>query len=353
MGLAAARKLAQGVAIKLQQGVDPIKERKALRGEKRDDNEKTRMTLKRAVTTYLSAKKSAWSKDQKDKWETSFKHHVYPKFGTAHVNQIDDATVRQILEPIWDTKTATAKQLRRKLELVLGWAAYMGYRPRGENPAAWKDRLDTHFGKGKNTQNRAALLYQEIPAFMKALQEKGTIAAYAFQFLILTAARTDDVLSAKWDQINLDKNVWTIPGRGTVKMMKDFPVPLSDPAIAILREMEKIRTSEYIFPGQVENQPLNESVLRWVKTDLKRPDMTPHGCRSTFKTWASEETDFENIVSEMALAHVIDSKVEAAYRRGVLFTKRTGLMKAWGEYCIPPTSDTTGNVVPPKRVKNV
>lgn len=336
ISLSSARKAAEQVAVKLIAGIDPIQDRKRLRNQVRDSNEKTKMTLKRTIQTYISIKKSAWTKPQKEKWEQSFIHHVYPKHGNKHIAEVDDQTIRNILQPIWDSKHQTAKQLRAKLEAVLAWAAYMNYRTKGQNPATWKNALDTHFSANQKKENRPALPYQNVKTFIGQLKQKDTVAARAFEFLILTAVRTEDAITAKWDHIDLKTNTWTIPGRNTAKMKKDFQVPLSKQAVNLIKEMQKIRINDYVFPGTRKNAPLTESTLRQLKETLGYDKtVTVHGFRSAFKDWCSEETDYPNEVSEMALAHTIANGVEAAYRRGELLKKRTKLMQAWADYIEP------------------
>ena len=334
IGLSGARRLAEGVAMQLVQGIDPIKARRAQRALKRDSDAKTRMTLKRAISTYLSIKKSKWGKAQKDKWESPLRLHVYPKFGGKHVSEVDEKVVRAILEPLWGDREATARKIRERLYSVLQWGMYMGHIPRGPNPAEWKDALDTHFQAGKKTINRAAMPYVEVPGFMKALTDKTTVAAKALRFLILTATRTNEVLGAMWSEIDLDGKIWTIPG-SRMKSGKEHKVPLSSSAITIIESMQAVQISDYVFPGTMNDQPLDETILRYVKTQMGYNSITIHGFRSSFKDWCSEETDYPNEVSEMALAHSINSAVEAAYRRGSLFKKRIQLMGDWGKYCSP------------------
>jgi integrase len=331
ISLKSARELAEAQSVKLQAGEDPIECRRAAKGQKRDADDRTRMTLKHCVGVYLRMKRSTWSKTQKDKWEGVFRENVYPKYGTLHINAIDDGTVRRILEPIWDTKTTAAKQLRRKLETVLAWAQYMKYRPPGANPAAWANALELHFGDGKRAGNRPSLPYQQMPAFMKGLVQDKSLPACALRFLILTAARSDDVLKARWSQVDLSEKVLTIPGRGTDKMRKDLPIPLSDAAVAVLKDMKKIKVSDYLFPGVQDNKPLNNGALRELLLD--RPDITAHGMRATFRSWADDETDYDHDIKEMALGHKVKNDTEGAYRRTTMYKKRVALMADWGNYC--------------------
>lgn len=331
ISLSGARRLAEQVAITLALGHDPIKQRNAQRALKRDASEATRLTLKRTITTYLAAKKSKWSKAQKDKWEDPLRLHVYPKFGAKPVTEIDEKTIRSILEPLWSTKEATAKKIRSRLASVLAWAMYMNYLPRGPNPAEWKDALDTHFQETTKVNNRAAMPYAQVPAFMKELRTKGGVTSSALQFLILTATRTKETLEATWSEIDLTNKVWTIPA-SRMKTGKEHKVPLPETALAILSEMQTIKVSDYIFPGTLNNQPLDQTIFRYLKGQMGHKGITIHGFRSAFKDWAADETDYPNEVSEMALAHAVPNAVEAAYRRGALLKKRISLMNDWADF---------------------
>jgi integrase len=228
-----------------------------------------------------------------------------------------------------------------------------GYRT-GENPARWRGHLDHLLAaptKINKVTHRPALRYSDIGKFMDDLGKQGGIAVNPLRFLILTAARTNEVLGMSWDEVNFAERTWTVPASRT-KGGREHVVPLPDAAIAILRDMEEIRRGDYVFEGAKQARPLSPMSLLMLLRRMNRGDITSHGFRSTFRDWAAERTNYENHVVEMALAHAIPSAVEAAYRRGVLLDKRRQLMDEWAEYCATPSApDTTKVVVPIRRRK--
>jgi integrase len=239
------------------------------------------------------------------------------------------------LEPIWQTKSETASRLRGRIESVLDWATVRGYR-RGENPARWRGHLDKLLparAKIQKVEHHPALPYSEIADFVAPLRGQEGIAARALGFLILTAARTGEIIGARWDEFDLKDKIWVVPG-ARMKASREHRVPLSGPALAILKQMNEIRESDFVFPGGKKSKPLSNMAMLAVLKRLGRNDLTAHGFRSTFRDWAAERTNFPREVVEMALAHTIENKVEAAYRRGDLFQKRRQLMEAWARFCV-------------------
>jgi len=250
----------------------------------------------------------------------------------------------KVLEPIWAKKPETASRLRGRIESILDWAKTRGYRS-GENPARWRGHLENLFparSKLRKVQHLAALPYPQIPDFMKALEQQAGEQSRALHFAILTAARTAEVLGARWNEIDLRAGVWTVPAV-RMKAGREHRVPLSDGAMALLGK--RGHGEDYLFKAAIKGKPLHDmlSVLR----RMGRSDITAHGFRSTFRDWAAEQTSFPGEVAEAALAHVVGDKVEAAYRRGDLFEKRRRLMEAWGGYC--SGSAQAGDVVPIRR----
>jgi integrase len=205
----------------------------------------------------------------------------------------------------------------------------------GENPARWRGHLDhllPRRSKVRKVEHHAALPYAEIASFMMRLRERDAIAARALEFTILTVGRTGEVLGARWDEIDIANKIWTVPA-DRMKAGKEHRVPLSGPAITVLTVMSRVRQNEHVFPGDRRATLSNTSMLMLMRR-MNRGDLTTHGFRSTFRDWAAEFTDFPNEVVEMALAHLVGNKVEAAYRRGDLFEKRRRLMSAWAAYCV-------------------
>jgi len=254
-------------------------------------------------------------------------------FGSSPVQAIDLALVMKALEPIWTTKSETASRLRGRIEAVLDWATVSGYR-KGENPARWRGHLGKLLparAKIQKVEHHPALSYSEIGGFMEKLRTQEGIAARALEVLILTATRTGEVIGAEWDEINLSERVWVIP-EARMKAGREHRIPLSGRALATLEQMNGIRESDFVFPGGKKGKPLSNMAMLAVLKRMKRDDLTAHGFRSTFRDWAAERTNFPREVVEMALAHTIENKVEAAYRRGDLFQKRTQLMEAWARF---------------------
>ena len=237
-------------------------------------------------------------------------------------------------EPVWSKKPETATRLRARIERVLDWATVRGYRD-GDNPARWRHHLDKLLPKRSRVRmvkHHPALPYTALPVFVTELRAQEGIGARALEFLILTAARTGEVIGAKWSEINLKEKVWTVPAE-RMKSKKEHRVPLSNRALAVIEAMRKDHPSEYVFPGERESKPLSNMAMLAVLRRMERRDVVPHGFRSTFRDWAAERTNYPREVAEAALAHTIADKVEAAYRRGDLFGKRERLMIEWARYC--------------------
>lgn len=252
------------------------------------------------------------------------------------VDEIDTEAVLAVLQPLWQTRPETASRLRGRVEAVLDAARAKGHIPRNEaNPARWKGHLDKLLPK-RGTLSRghhAALPYSDVPAFIAKLREKEAMAARALEFTILTAARSGEVLGARWEEINLAAKVWTVPAN-RMKAAREHRVPLSDRAADIIEELAEGKTSDCVFPGQRSARPLSSMALEIV---LRRMNIeaTTHGFRSSFRDWAGEATPRE--IAEAALAHTIGDKAEQAYRRGDALDKRRKLMDAWASYCQPAT----------------
>jgi integrase len=262
------------------------------------------------------------------------------------VHAIDTGLVIKALEPIWTTIPETASRTRGRIELVLDWATARGYR-KGDNPARWRGHLDHLLpsrAKLQKVKHHAALPYADVGAFMAELRAQPGTAARALEFLILTAARRGEVLGARWDEIDLNGAVWTIPG-ARMKGGREHRVPLSEPAVAVLKSMAAVRHGDHVFPGR-GRAVLSTMAFTYLLRRMGRDDgFTVHGCRSTFRDWAAECTSFPNEVLEMALAHAVGNKVEAAYRRGDLVEKRRRLMDEWAAFCKRPAATELDNVI--------
>jgi integrase len=268
--------------------------------------------------------------------------YAYPILGEIPVADVDTGQVLAVLEPFWRTKPETATRVRGRMEAVLDYAQTLGWRT-GENPARWKGRLSNALparAKVAPVKHHAALPWGEIGAFMEELRAQSSVAGFALQFTILTAARSGEALGARWGEIDLASALWTVPA-ARMKAGAEHRVPLSPAAVQVLEKARAVRRKdgddEFVFPGLSEGRPLSGMAMAMVLRRMKRGDLTVHGFRSSFRDWAAERTSYPGEVVEMALAHAVANKVEAAYRRGDLFEKRRRLMKEWATFCAQPS----------------
>jgi integrase len=314
-------------------GIDPIEQRKHQRQATRLAAMKV-TTFGACVEQYLQTHDAAWKNHKhRYQWRMTLTGYCKPLLDLP-VGSIDTNLVLSCLTPLWKTKTETAARLRGRIERILSWAKGRGLRD-GENPARWNGHLDEMLaapGKIAKTKHLAALPYAELPVFVGELRAHHSLAARGLEFTILTAVRTGETLGATWDEIDMEAKVWTIPA-ARMKGGREHRVPLVPRALAILDSLP--RNGVRVFP--LSDRAMIDLLRRM------RPGITTHGMRSAFKDFSAEKTNFPNIVSEMALAHTIGDKVEAAYRRGDLFMKRTKLMQSWSDYCAKPAR--TGEVV--------
>jgi integrase len=328
--LAEARAKARDARRLLLDKVDPIEARRAQYRERLLETARGK-PFRECAEAYIASHEAGWRDPRSHRqWVRSLTSYVYPRFGDLPVAAIDTALVLAALEPIWRTKPETASRVRGRIESILDWARVRGYRT-GENPARWRGHLD-HLLPARNRVRRvkhfAALPYAELPALMARLRDQRGAPAAGLEFLILTAARTNEVLGARWGEI--DGNVWTVPAE-RMKSGKPHRVPLSDRAVELLASLP--REGEFIFVGAGTSATSNPHQLKRALHRMGYDNITVHGFRSCFRDWAAETTTHPNHVVEMALAHVIGNGVESAYRRGDLFEKRRQLMQDWSEYC--------------------
>jgi len=330
--LARARELAGQARGKLAEGINPKDARRSSVGA----------TFGECADRLIEAMRPAWRNGKHAaQWEMTLRDYAAP-LRRLPVDKITTDDVLLVLKLLWNDKPETASRLRGRIERVLDAAKAQGLR-NGENPARWRGHLDQLLPKRQRLTrgHHAAMSYAEVPAFMSALQARQATAALALEFAILTAARSGEVLGARWDEFDLDRAVWTIPGT-RMKAGREHRVPLLRRALKIPKAMHEARSGDFVFPGHKPGRPLSAMALEMVLRRMKIEDATVHGFRSAFRDWAAECTNFPNEVCEAALAHVIENKVEAAYRRGDLFDKRRKLMEAWAAYCATPKA---GNIV--------
>lgn len=349
ISLADARELALGLRQKVRAGINPLEERQQKAAEALAAAQAAQIagiTFKATADAYIGANEASWRNDKhRQQWRNTLATYVYPVMGELPVAEIATAHVLQILEPIWKDKPETASRIRGRIETVLDAAKARGYRE-GENPARWRGHIAQILpARSKLSRgHHKAMPYEAIPAFMAQLRKREALAALALEFVILTATRTNEVLGAKWTEVDLDKAIWTIPAK-RMKAGKEHRVPLSPRAVEILEAVKPL-SKEWLFPaakgGKLSSMAMS-MLLRRMDVDV-----TVHGFRSGFRDWAAECTGYAHEVCEMALAHVIANKAEAAYRRGDLFDKRRKLMEAWATYCAMPAK-AAGTTVRPIR----
>jgi integrase len=348
VGLAEARDKAIEARRLLAAGIDPIEARRVERAKSEIVAAKV-LSFKDAAERYIQAHKAGWRNPKhRRQWSSTLETYVYPQFGVVAIDAVDVDMVLNAIEPIWTVTPETASRVRGRIERIIDWAKARGYR-RGENPARWRGHLENLLpkrSKVRRVEHHAALPYGEIADFIDQLRSQKGTAARALEFAILTAARTSEVLGATWAEFDIADKLWTLPP-DRMKAGKEHRVPLSDSAMSVITEMAAIRCSEYVFPGAQVGRPLSNMALLMTLRRMGRSDLTAHGFRSTICDWAAEQTNFPREVAEMALAHAVGDKVEAAYRRGDLFQKRRRLMDAWAAYCA--SSPKGASIVPIRR----
>jgi integrase len=333
VSLAEAREKAGLYRKTARAGGDPIAEHRKARVLAPTFQEAARLVHAQHSRAWINPKHAA-------QWINTLAQYVFPIFGDSRVDQIGSGDVLKALSPIWLSKPETARRVRQRIRAVFDWAKAAGHRG-GDNPVDGVARaLPRQTDRGGHF---AAMPYAEVPRFLRALRESGVdeTTNLAFEFLILTAARTGEVLGARSDEVDLVAATWTIPAART-KTRREHRVPLPPRAIEIIRRARELSAgSDLLFPGRSVHKPLSNMVFLNALGRMKL-DVTAHGFRSAFRDWAAERTSFPNEVAEMALAHTIKNKAEAAYRRGDLLEKRRALMETWCNYVVSKSGPTSG-----------
>ena len=351
--LAGARKKAQTLRALLENGIDPQKDRAERLTQQRLEDARA-MTFQQCAETFIATRENGWRNPKhRQQWRNTLSVYVYPILGKLPVASVDVPLVLKVLHQsvpakrgkkaglLWDARPDTAARVRGRIEAVLDWAKVNQYR-QGENAARWQGNLGMILKKARTVKHHAALPDAEIKTFLRDIRKEPGVATLALQFLIFMAARTGEVLGARWSEIDETAAIWTVPAE-RMKAGREHRVPLTAPALAVLAKAKLLRRADdYVFPGRKNKASLSNMALLALMRRADWGDMTAHGMRSTFRDWAAEETNFPGDVAEMALAHAVSDKVEAAYRRGDLFEKRRKLMDAWAAYC---ESTKGGNVV--------
>jgi integrase len=328
LGVADARAKAKALRQQLLDNVDPLEAREVARRAKLAEQART-MTLRQCAKLYLDLHQDGWkSAKHREQWTSSLKNYVFPVLGDLSVADIDPAAVMKVVQPLWKEKTVTASRVRGRIEAILDYASASGFRT-GDNPARHVSVALPKKSTIAKVEHLAALPWREVPAFVADLRKLQGAPARGLEFLILTGVRTGEALGAAWDEIDRKTKTWTIPGN-RMKAGNPHRVPLSARAVEIL---DGQRGGPYVFGG---SKPLPPTALRRQALDRLRPDVTVHGFRASFKTWASESTAFPRDLVEVALAHKRGGPVEETYQRGDLFEKRRRLMQAWADYLGKP-----------------
>ncbi|MGH6673876.1 MAG: tyrosine-type recombinase/integrase [Xanthobacteraceae bacterium] len=321
--LARARELASDARSRLAEAINPKDARKPADGA----------TFGECADRVIEAMRPSWRNGKHAaQWQMTLRDYAAP-LRRLPVEKITTDDVLSVLKPLWHSKPETASRVRGRIERVLDAAKAQGLRS-GENPARWRGHLDQLLPKRQRLTrgHHAAMNYADVPAFIADVQSRQATAARALEFAILTAARSGEVLGARWEEIDLDRAVWTVPAT-RMKAGREHRVPLSRRAAKIVRAIHDARKGDFVFPGDKPDKPLSVMALAMVLRRMKVGGVTVHGFRSAFRDWAAECTNFTNEVCEAALAHLIENKAEAAYRRGDLFDKRRKLMEAWATFC--------------------
>lgn len=334
--LADARTEARRMRSEISQGRDPAEDRRAAKSSQRAAREAAK-TFKQVAQAYIETHEPSWKNAKHaQQWRNTLEQHAYPVIGETLAAHVERQQVLAVLEPIWRAKTETASRLRGRIELVLSFAMQRGYRPEGLNPARWRGGLDKLLPaprKVAKTEHHPALPLDALGAFMAKLREVSGMGARALEFAILTAARSGEVRGAVWTEIDLEAGLWVVPA-ARMKAGREHRVPLSEAAVALLKALPRDPENGLVFFSP-RGGALSDMTLSAVLRRLSVPAV-PHGFRSSFRDWAAERTSYPGDMAELALAHAIGDKVEAAYRRGDMVAKRREMMQAWADYLARP-----------------
>jgi integrase len=333
IALSRARELAAEARIKVRKGIDPIEEGRAARSRLKAERAAA-LTFQECAERYIASHRREWKNAKHaEQWTATLEAYVYAHMGDLLVRDVGITHVMAALEPIWTEKTETASRVRGRIEAILGWAEAHEYRPKGLNPARWRGHLDKLLAapsKIAKPEHHTALPVAEVGAFMEGLRKQEGVGAKALEFAILTAGRSGEVRGAVWSEIDLKNAMWVIPAT-RMKAGKKHRVPLSPPAVALLKALPRVEGVDLVFPGTNGN-PMSDMTLLAVMRRMQ-VDAVPHGFRSTFRDWAAERTNYPREVLEHALAHGLPDETEAAYFRSDLFDKRKRLMQEWATFC--------------------
>ncbi|MNS83027.1 Prophage CP4-57 integrase [compost metagenome] len=341
-GLKEARSRADTHRALIREGIDPLLHR----AEAQQQAEAARIaqekslenTFRTCALDYIETHRPGWKNAKHaQQWTNTLTTYAFPVIGDSPVNSVDVEGVLNVLKPIWTKVPETARRVRNRLELVLDYAKAKDMR-RGENPARWRGHLEKLLPSGKSLskhRHHPAMPWQEVPTFMQQVRTLPGIGPRVLEFIILTAVRTSEALNARWEEFDLGTGGWTIPEE-RMKAGLVHRVPLTQQAVALLKSMQH-PSRAFVFEHHKRGQPASNMIGLMQMRRMGQGHFTVHGFRSSFRDWCAECTSVPREVAEMALAHAIENRVEAAYRRGDLFNKRKELMQKWADYLDRPT----------------
>jgi len=342
--LAIARSKALNVQAMFRQGIDPIEQVVKDAVIKQADDlanafnaVKDQATFERVALEYIDTKKAEWKNPKHTaQWKNTLVTYAFPKIGSMPVDNIDTQHILKVLKPIWNTKTETASRVRGRIELILDYAEVQKWRT-GSNPARWKGHLKSILPSPQKiieVKHHKAMPYEELPTFLSDLKLMDGMGARCLEMAILTCLRTNECTGAKWSEIDLNKQLWTVP-KARMKKGVEHRIPLSDKAMELLIKLSEQRTNDYVFPSSSNNGGISTGTMDALLIRKGYKPYTVHGFRSTFRDYITEKTNTAWRTGEEALAHKLADKAEAAYQRGDLLEKRTILMQIWANYCYP------------------
>ena len=331
VSLSVARKKADEIRDTLALGGDPFVERRRANVP----------SFGAASEAFVDAMESSWrNQKHRNQWRQTLRVYCQT-IRPLPVDEITTEHILSVLTPLWESKHDTASRLRGRMERVLDYAKTKGWRS-GENPARWRGHLNNILPpRQKLTRGHyAAMDYRKIPSFLQKISHVRASSAVPLKFLILTAARTAEVTHARWEEIDLEKRIWTVPAE-RMKAAREHRVPLSDQAISILEVQRQARRNDFVFPGTKLRQPVSPMAMYNFLKSMVPANATVHGFRSSFRDWVGEETDYPRDLAEVALSHVVGDETERAYRRGDALERRRDMMQAWADFCLPLAKPAT------------
>ena len=344
MSLVKAREKASAARALANDGIDPIEHTRAQAVIPTAPKWNSSPTFEEAAESYMADRlKRVRSRGQ---WRQTLVDYAYPIIGQMPVNEIETNDVLAVLRPHWESKCETMARLRGRIERILARATVEGLR-RGANPATWRGHLQEALpprSEVQPVQHFRAMEFRDLPTFMAELCQIDTVGAMALRFLILTAARTGEVLGAQWPEIDWTENTWTVPAV-RAKTNRDHIIPLSTGALVALREVEPLRgvSGDFVFPGSKGGRLWSTTLLVLLQQQMNRA-VTAHGFRSTFRDWCGDEGDVPRELAEASLAHVVRDATERAYRRKSAVERRRAVMQQWCDYCLPPVPTEIVNI---------